>query len=236
MTSDGPGGPDPRTARWTDLTGDAKGSTYDARWARLAAEGRSVHGEADLVEDLSIEGGRSFGPPPTVLDAGCGTGRIAIELAGRGMDVVGVDRDPDLLATARSKAAASPLAGPGRGDLRWVEADLVDVGRFVEARSLQAAVLAGNVMLFVDPGTEAAVVAAVAGTLAPDGLLVTGFQVRPDGYGPERFDRDAAAAGLHLVDRWATWDRAPWSAGGDYQVSVHVLPVGLHVVRAAPAG
>jgi SAM-dependent methyltransferase len=236
MTSDGPDGPDPRTARWTDLTGDARGATYDARWERLAAEGRSVHGEADLLEDLSVEGDRSFGPPPTVLDAGCGTGRIAIELADRGFDAIGVDRDADLLATARTKAAASPLAGPGRGDLRWIEADLVDLGRVVDARSVELAVLAGNVMIFVDPGTEAAVVAAVAGTLAPDGLLVTGFQVRPGGYGPDRLDRDATAAGLHLVDRWATWDRRPWSEGGDYQVSVHILRVGLRVVGAAPEG
>jgi SAM-dependent methyltransferase len=226
MTSDGPDGPDPRTARWTDLSGDAKGATYDARWKRLAAEGRSVHGEADLVDDLMVEGDRAFAPPPTVLDAGCGTGRIAIELDDRGIEVIGVDRDPDLLATARAKAPW----------LRWVEADLVDVGRFVEARSLQAAMLAGNVMLFVDLGTEAAVVAAVAGTLVPDGLLVTGFQVRPGGYGPDRFDRDAAAAGLHLVHRWATWDREPWSEGGDYQVSVHILPAGLRVVRAVPEG
>ena len=218
--------PDPRTARWSELTGAAKGSTYDARWAQLAAEGRSVHGEADLVGDLMVEGDRSFAPPPTVLDAGCGTGRIAIELDARGMDVVGVDRDADLLATARAKAP----------ELRWVEADLVDVGRFVEVRSVQAAVLAGNVMIFVDAGTEAAVVAAVAGTLVPDGLLVTGFQVRPDGYGPDRFDQDAAAAGLHLVDRWATWDRQPWSEGGDYQVSVHILRTGLRVVGAAPEG
>ena len=70
----------------------------------------------------------------------------------------------------------------------------------------------------------------------PRRLLVTGFQVRPGGYGPDRLDRDASAAGLHLVDRWATWDRAPWSEGDDYQVSVHVLRTGLRVVGAAPVG
>lgn len=207
-------GPDPRGARWTDLTGGAKGSTYDARWERLAAEGRPVHGEADLVRSLVDR-------PGTVLDAGCGTGRVAIELARRGATTVGVDRDPDLLATARAKAP----------DLRWAEADLVDVGRVVPAGSVAVAVLAGNVLIFVDPGTEAAVVAALARTLAPGGLLVAGFQVRPGGYGPDRLDADAAAAGLHLAHRWATWERARW-AGGDYQVSVHVRPV----VAAAPPG
>jgi len=38
---------------------------------------------------------------------------------------------------------------------------------------------------------------------------------------PEALDAAAADAGLHLVGRWSTWDRQPWSPGGDYQVSVH---------------
>lgn len=213
---------DPRDARWTDLTGAAKGSTYDARWEQLAAEGRSIHGEADLVESLFLEGDRVWGPPPVVLDAGCGTGRVAVELARRGATTVGVDRDADLLATARAKAPGLP----------WHEADLVDVGRVVEPGSVDVAVLAGNVLIFVDPGTEAAVVAALAGTLAPGGILVAGFQVRPGGYGPDRLDADADAAGLHLVGRWATWDREPWD-GGDYQVSAHARP---SVVGPDPTG
>jgi SAM-dependent methyltransferase len=210
---------DPRSARWTDLRGDAKGSTYDARWAQLAASGASVHGEADLVSTLLDEHGLVGDPPPTVLDAGCGTGRVAVELARRGLGTVGVDRDPDLLATARAKAPA----------LTWVESHLVDLGAHVAPGSVDLAVLAGNIFLFVDPGTEAAVLAAVAGTVRPGGLVVAGFQVRPGGYGPERLDADADACGLRLADRWSTWDREPWSDGGDYQVSAHVVepaPVG----------
>ncbi len=81
----------------------------------------------------------------------------------------------------------------------------------MDAGTVDLAVLAGNVLIFVDPGTEAAAVAAVARTLRPGGLLVAGFQVRPGGYGPEALDRDAEAAGLERRQRWATWDRAPWS-------------------------
>lgn len=207
MTSDGT---DPRAARWTDLTGDAKGATYDARWEALAAEGRSVHGEADLVGALL--GGPDGRIDATVLDAGCGTGRVAVELARRGARTIGVDRDADLLAAARSKAPA----------LAWHEADLLDVGTVVPAGTVDLAVLAGNVLIFVDPGTERRVLAAVATTVRPGGLVVAGFQVRPGGYDPERLDADAATAGLALRHRWATWDREPW-AGGDYQVSVHVV-------------
>lgn len=204
--------PDPGGAAWTELRGGARASAYDARWDRLAAQGRSVHGEADLVDAL-VEP-VAAGGPATVLDAGCGTGRVAVELARRGHRTVGVDLDPDLLAQARAKAP----------DLRWIEADLVDLGDHVEPASVDLAVLAGNVLLFTAPGTEAAVVAAVAATVRPGGLVVAGFQLRPGGYGVAAFDAAAAAAGLQRVERWATWDREPWSPGAGYQVSAHRRP------------
>ena len=70
-------------------TDAARGEEYDARWAPLLEDGQNIHGEADLVESLLAEmDGR------TVLDAGCGTGRVSIELARRGYAVTGVDADP----------------------------------------------------------------------------------------------------------------------------------------------
>lgn len=210
-----PGGGEPRRSHWTGLTGEAKSATYDSRWEQLATAGRSVHGEADLVWDLLEPRRHDPAAPPTVLDAGCGTGRVAIELARRGAAPIGVDRDPDLLAAARAKA-------PG---LRWVAADLVDLGAVVPSGSVDLAVLAGNVLIFVDPATERAVLGAVAATVRPGGLVVAGFQVRADGYGPAALDADAAAVGLRLLDRWASWDHEPWD-GGDYQVSVHRVGAG----------
>ena len=38
-----------------------------------------------------------------MLDAGCGTGRVAIELAARGFSVVGMDLDEAMLDTARAE-------------------------------------------------------------------------------------------------------------------------------------
>lgn len=189
----------------------SRGADYDARWRELAAEGRPIHGEADLVETLLTEiGGRS------VLDAGCGTGRVAIELAERGMAVVGIDSDEAMLAEARAKAPR----------LRWVPGDLAglaesDPGDTTLPGSVDLVLLAGNVMLFVEPGSEGRVLAGLARLLRPGGLLVAGFSVRPGELAVADYDRLAAAAGLEPRNRWATWERAPFAAGGDYAVSVH---------------
>ena len=38
------------------------------------------------------------------------------------------------------------------------------------------------------------------------------------------YDAACTAAGLRLVDRWATWDREPFVPGGGYAVSAHTRP------------
>jgi SAM-dependent methyltransferase len=195
------------STRW-EGTDAPRGSVYDARWERLAAGGHSIHGEADLVDALLQEhGGRR------VLDAGCGTGRVAIELAARGYDVVGIDLDAAMLDAARAKAP----------ELAWAQADLATLGIADlpgATAAFDAAVLAGNVMIFVDPGTESAVLRHLHDLLAPGGLVVAGFQLRTDRIGLDEYDRQAAAANLDFLARWSTWERAPF-AGGDYAVSVH---------------
>jgi SAM-dependent methyltransferase len=144
----------------------------------------------------------------TVLDAGCGTGRVAMELARRGLDVVGVDLDAEMLAAAREKA---PL-------LDWIEADLSDVDL---GRTFDGIVMAGSVMIFVTPGAESAVVANLTRHLGVGGLLIAGFSTGPGRLDLDTYDDIAGEAGLDLVDRWATWDRRDYRAGTDYAVSVH---------------
>ena len=81
-------------------------------------------------------------------------------------------------------------------------------------------VMAGNVLLFARPQDRAAIVTNLAAHLGADGLLVAGFSLESGGYRLEEYDAACAAAGLRLVDRWATWERVPFT-GGDYHVSVH---------------
>jgi SAM-dependent methyltransferase len=173
------------------------GREYQARFDELAGAGTDVHGEATLVRSLH---------PSSVLDAGCGTGRVAIELARHGIDVVGVDVDQSMLTEARRRAP----------ELAWVAADLA---AFALGRTFDVVVLAGNVPLFCPPTDRLALVASCAKHVRPGGALVAGFQL-DRGYGLGDYDPACAAAGLALADRWATWDRAPFDQGG-YAVSVH---------------
>lgn len=189
--------------RWLRSGERPPATEYDRRFAEKAASGDDVHGEASFVESLG---------PRRVLDAGCGTGRVAIELARRGVEVVGVDLDAEMLALARGKAP----------DLDWRLGDLaeVDLG---DRAPFDVVVAAGNVMIFLDAGTEDAVVANLARHLAPGGALVAGFQLGRH-YGLADYDASCGAAGLVLAERWATWDRLPWAEGGEYAVSVHRRP------------
>lgn len=184
--------------RWLN-TRHIEGEAYDAPYRAKEIAGENVHGEADFVEAYR---------PTSVLDAGCGTGRVAIELARRGISVVGVDIDPKMLATAREKAP----------ELEWHLADLstVRLGRLFDV-----IVMAGNVMIFLAPGTEGTVLKNMAAHLNPGGLLIAGFQQSMGYLELDRYDPLAEQAGLELIERYSTWDRARWHWSDSYAVSVH---------------
>jgi SAM-dependent methyltransferase len=178
-------------------TGDWDGATYQQRFDELAASGQDPHGEARYVMTFD---------PVTVLDGGCGTGRVAIELSRRGADVVGVDVDTSMLAEARRRAPS----------LSWMHRDLADLDL---GRTFDVVVLAGNVLLFTIEGTQASVVAG-CGRHVGSGVLIAGFSL-DRGYDIASYDGHCAAAGLHLVERWSTWDGDPYGDGDTYAVSVH---------------
>ena len=91
--------------RWAAWRREVDLDEYHTRWARMEASGNAAHGEADLIASFE---------PRAVLDAGCGMGRVAIELARRGFDVDGVDLDDELLAFARADVP----------HLAWMQGDL----------------------------------------------------------------------------------------------------------------
>lgn len=225
---------EPRS-RWADIAGDDAGERYAERFARLAESGADTHGEARLCAELLPPGAR-------VLDAGCGTGRVAIRLAELGYDCVGVDLDASMLDVARRAAPQLP----------WILADLSDLGDLGDlddlgdlgdlgdredhavrkGGSFDMVVAAGNVVPLLAPGTEARAVAGLAALLRPGGLLVSGFGLDA-AHLPlasatvtlADYDDWCRASGLTPLRRLATWDGMPYEGGG-YAVSVHTRTAG----------
>ena len=185
--------------RWQDERSEADSHNYVRRFADLAAQGTDLHGEARFMDALLAPGSR-------VLDAGCGTARLGAELARRGHQVVGVDIDPVLVA------AAPPVPG-----LQVRVADLAELR--LNGEPFDAVVAAGNVMVYLAPGTERAVLQRLAAHLRPDGALVTGFATGRS-YSLAEFDADAVAAGLELEHRFATWGLRRWHPNADWAVTV----------------
>lgn len=184
--------------RWLN-TRKVEGDSYDSTYVARAQAGENVHGEVDFVQGYA---------PRTLLDAGCGTGRVGIEAARRSIEVVGVDIDPQMLATAQCKAP----------DIEW---HLGDIATIELGRRFDAIVMAGNVMIFLAPGTEGQVLRNMAAHLAPQGYLIAGFQLSMGYLDLADYDRLAQEAGLELWERFSTWDREPFNRYGHYAVSAH---------------
>jgi trans-aconitate methyltransferase len=190
--------------RWVTDNGDGHSQRYVERFRAMAAEGADLAGEARLVDAMAERGSR-------ILDAGCGPGRVGAVLHERGHTVVGVDADPVLVA-----AAVEDHPGP-----TWLVADLseLDLAAAGETEPFDAAVMAGNVMPYLAPGTEVAVLSRLLAHLVPGGFAVVGFGLQR-GYPLAAFDQDLATAGFQAEQRFATWDLRPWRDGGDYAVTV----------------
>jgi SAM-dependent methyltransferase len=100
-----------------------------------------------------------------VLDVGCGTGCLAILLAGTGRTVVGVDPAAASLAVARSKEGGSAVT--------WIHGDASQL----PAAGADLAVMTGNVaQVFLTDADWARTLQAVGAALRPGGYLV--FETR----------------------------------------------------------
>ncbi len=189
----------PVSPQWTAWREAIDLDGYDARFA-----GSDAHGEADRIMSFA---------PATVLDAGCGTGRVAIELHRRGCKVVGVDLDDEMLDRARRRCPA----------VTWVYADLAT---FDLAGTFDVVAMPGNVMRFCRSEDRAAVVQRCAAHVRVGGVMITGFGVVGGLADPTLrvYDDACRESGMVLADRHGTWDAQPYD-GGDFVVSVHLRRV-----------
>ena len=101
----------------------------------------------------------------SVLDVGCGTGTLACMLAGRGLDVTGIDPARASLDVARAK--------PGADSVRWLEGDATSLPPL----QVDLATMTGNVaQVFLTDAGWAATLSGVLAALRPGGRLV--FETR----------------------------------------------------------
>ncbi len=194
----------PRPTRWETDTKEGHSEWYVDRFRRMATDGEDLAGEARLVDAMVPRSAR-------ILDAGCGPGRLGAELHARGHDVVGVDVDPVLI-----EAASEDHPGP-----QWLVGDLAELDLPTAGidEPFDTAVVAGNVMVFVAPGTESDVLRRIAAHVRADGFVIVGFHVNRN-LSLEDFDDDVADAGLYVEHRFATWDLRAWHDDADFAVSV----------------
>jgi len=95
-----------------------------------------------------------------VVDIGCGTGQLAVELARRGHRVTGVDPSPVMLAVARHRTGGELV--------RWVEGDATCLG----AGGYDLAIMSGHVVqVITDDRALLATFAAIRQGLRPGGRL-----------------------------------------------------------------
>lgn len=91
----------------------------------MSAYGRMAEVYDELMADMpydewvrfTLQGWQRYGHPKTIVELGCGTGNITYRLADRGVQVVGIDLSPDMLAVAESKQV------PGKA-VRFVQQDM----------------------------------------------------------------------------------------------------------------
>lgn len=130
-----------------------------------------------------------------VLDVGCGTGTLALQLAERGCDVVAVDPAAASLAVARAK--------PGAQRVRWVHGDATTVS--LADRDLVT--MTGNTaQAITDPQSWTATLTSIRGSLRPGGHLV--FETRdPAARDWQRWTKQASYRTVEIpsagaVTRW----------------------------------
>lgn len=131
----------------------------------------------------------------SVLDVGCGTGTLAILLAARGIEVVGVDPAVASLDVARAK--------PGADRVRWIHG----TAETLPPMSVDLAVMTANVaQVFLTDDDFERTLRGVHRALHPDGRLV--FEVRDParrawlGWNREDTATSAFVDGVGRVDAW----------------------------------
>lgn len=191
----------PETSHWMQIVANNPGHSqwYIDRFRQMAARGEDLDGEARMIDAMVSRGA-------TILDAGCGPGRVGGRLHRLGHQVVGVDVDPVLI-----EAAEADHPGP-----EWIVADLAELNL---GRTFDIIVCAGNVMGFLAPSTRLDVLRRFAAHLNSQGRAVIGFGAGR-GYEFDDFFAHLAEVGLRVELPLESWDLRPYQPGSGFLVAV----------------
>jgi SAM-dependent methyltransferase len=144
------------------LTTPAGGRPFytEYAWAFDLIIDRPVRKECVAIAQWLIERGAL--PGSTILDAGCGTGKYAVELARRGYIVHGIDLSADLIAVARNSLASGP------GAVSFEVGDLLAL----PLAGYDAVLCRGVLNDLIDDAAREAAFAGFTGVLRPRGVLM----------------------------------------------------------------
>ena len=144
---------------------ERRAEAYDRRHAARFAEAEAT---ADLLAGLIAPGAGLRGPNAAVaarvLELGVGTGRLALPLAARGLEVHGVDSSPAMLARLRAK--------PGGDGVGVVEGDFADVGTIVDGEYDLVLLAFNSLFELLDQDAQCRCVAGAAARLSAGGVFV----------------------------------------------------------------
>jgi SAM-dependent methyltransferase len=135
-------------------------NAYSARWFELFLATADDEQTAREVDFLCRQLPRDR--VSSVLDLCCGFGRHAARLADRGYTVAGVDRDPEVVRTARETHLVP--------NLRFAELDMTRLEALPDR--FDAIICMWQSFGYHDAGTNRRIVEQIAGTLRPGGRFV----------------------------------------------------------------
>jgi trans-aconitate methyltransferase len=160
------------------MTNQWNAAQYDAKHAFVYEKAKG------LVELLGPQAGEG------ILDLGCGTGALTAEIAGRGAEVLGVDRSEEMISQARKKFPA----------LRFQVLDATQL-RF---KAEFDAVFSNAVLHWIPEAVQ--VIGGVAQALKPRGRFVAEFGGKGNIRGlVEGFHRAFSALGIREPDGVSPW-------------------------------
>ena len=125
---------------------------------------------ADFFE--RIFAARMAAPPELVLDLGCGTGSMTLELARRGYDMTGVDYSSEMLEVARERATQMTLAH----DCLWLCQDMCELDLYGTVDACVSCL--DTVNHLTDKKQLARAFSLVHNFLSPNGLFIFDINTR----------------------------------------------------------